>query len=150
MRDYLASLKSLCRKAAGAAFQALVAQRLRLVDLRRAQEQRGTYALEARLGRDHCRPQIEAIERVESRISQKRIKVGLPEHATLTDRTKRGARAVINQALVEVLLYRRKSMVAKLGNAVSALDLEDPAAAPISTVSAWLRPTGGSWCHRRR
>lgn len=132
MRDYLAGLGSLCRKAAGAAFKALVAQRLRHVDLRHAREKLGTHAMAARVGWDHCRAQIEAIERVESKISQKRSIVGLPKHATLSDRAKRAARTVINQVSAEVLLYRRKSLAAKLGNALSDFELEDPAAAELA------------------
>ena len=104
--------------------QALIKKK-QLTDLKSIYTQIGEYVYTNQIGSEQMADRFAAIATLDASVQQKRQHQELGASATVADKAKHAATITKDRAAVEVLLLRRKGLLADLGEALCAYDVED-------------------------
>lgn len=101
-------------------------KKLEMSDLRAIHGKLGEFAYTNEIGKDQLAAEFAAIATLDADVETKRNHAPLPDTATVADKAKHTAVLAKDRATVEALLLSRKGLVADLGRALCAYEVDDP------------------------
>ncbi len=101
------------------------------IELKRLYTKLGEYAFSQNIGRDKLTDIYAAIDKLDSEIEQKRSHESLSESASLGEKAKHAAVLAKDRTAVEMLLMRRKGLIADLGRNLNDCEVSEDTVAKL-------------------